>query len=72
MTIPATTVDVGEMLSSEHTRQKAENRECLLKILSNLRFLCRQGCAIRGHGDENDGNFHQLLMLRGEDDPKVK
>ena len=35
--------DVGEMLSSQHSQQKNENRECLLKILSNLKFLARQG-----------------------------
>ena len=49
VTIPATTRDVGELLSLEHSRQKAENRACLLKVLSNVRFLCRQGYAIRGH-----------------------
>ena len=41
------------------------------KGLSTLRFLARQGCAIRGHGDETDGNFHQLLKLRGEEDEMV-
>ena len=43
----------------------------LLKILSNLRFLARQSCAIRGDGDESDSNFIQLFKLRGEDDPRV-
>lgn len=69
--MPATTRDVGELLSSAHAREKAVNRRCLLKILSNLRFLARQACAIRGHGDETDGNFHQLLKLRSEDDKMV-
>ena len=26
---------------------------------------------IRGHGDETDGNFYQLLKLRGEEDEMV-
>ncbi len=43
-----------------------------LKVISYLRFLSRQGCAIRGHGDDNDGNFYQLLKLRAEEDKKVK
>ena len=42
----------------------------MLKILSYIKFLCWIGCVIRGHGDESDGNFHQLFLLRGEDDPK--
>ena len=57
VTIPATTRDIGELLSLEHFRQKADNMACLLKVLSNIRFLCRQGCAICGHRDEIDGNF---------------
>ena len=27
---------------------------------------------IRGHGDETESNFTQLLKLRGEDDPRVE
>ena len=43
----------------------------LLKILSSLRFLGRQGLPIRGDGDETDGNYIQLLTLRGEDDSRM-
>ena len=71
ITLPATTKDVGELLSTVHASEKATNRQCLLKILSNLRFIARQGSAIRGHGDETDSNYYQLLKLRGEDDEKV-
>ena len=63
--------DVGEALSTAHAQENLENRQCLLKILSNLRFLARQSCAIRGDGDEGDSNFMQLLKLRCEDDPKL-
>ena len=31
----------------------------------------RQGIAIRGDGDETNGNYTQLLMLRGEDDSRM-
>ena len=68
---PKTCPDVAEMLSSELARQKADNRQCLLKILSNLRFLARQGLAIRGSGDDKDSNFTQLLTLRSEDDGRI-
>jgi len=71
VTLPATTSDIGEMLCKAHSQEKYENRPVLLKILSNLRFLARQACAIRGDGDEADSNFMQLFKLRGEDNPKI-
>ena len=67
--IPLTWQDVGEMLSQEHAREKSENRQCLLRILSNIRFLARQGLAFRGDTDEGDSNFLQLLKLHSVDDP---
>jgi len=70
-TLPSTTKDIGEALSSAHAQEKLENRQCLLKIISNLRFLARQSCAIRGHSDESESNCVQLLTLRGEDDPRI-
>ena len=48
ITLPATTTDVGKMLSKAHAQEKSENRQVLLTILSNLRFLARQACAIKG------------------------
>lgn len=71
LTLPATTPNVGEMLSSTLAKEKAANRHCLLKVLSSLRFLARQGCGIRGHDDDKEGNFQQLFLLLAEDDPKV-
>ena len=75
VTLPAKCQDVGELLSTEHARGKEENQRCLLKILSSLRFLARQGCPFRGHNEtdaeSNDGNFYQLCKLRAEDDEKV-
>ena len=69
--IPSSYADVGEMLSSEYTQEKKNNRQCLLKILSNVAFLARQGLAFRGDGDEINSNFVQLLQLRGLDDPRI-
>ena len=59
------------MLSKAYAQEKSENRQVLLTVLSNLRFLARQACAIRGDGNENDSNFIQLFKLRCEDNPKV-
>ena len=47
------------------------NRDCLVKIFSTIRFLARQGLALRGHGDDSERNFRQALILRGEDDPTL-
>ena len=62
--------DIAETLQNELTKQKMENRQMLLKILWNIRFLARQSIAIRCDGDEENSNFIQLFKLRGEDDPK--
>ena len=44
-------------------------RTSLLKIISWLRCLARQGLPCRGHGDEKDANFQQLICFHAEDDP---
>ena len=69
-TLPATTGNVGEMLSRAHARERLENRDYLLKLFQNIRFLSRQGIALRGHDDANS-NFIQLLQLRSIDDSKI-
>ena len=42
------TMNVGTQLSAEYTEHKALNRKCLFAIMSNIRFLARQGLALRG------------------------
>ena len=59
------------MLPSQHAHQKKQNRECLLKIISNLKFLARQGLPLRGDGSEADSNFMQLMKLYAKDDPQL-
>ena len=71
VTLPATTRDVGESLSSQLAKDRLERRQCFLKLLSNVRFLARQALPLRGDGDESDSNYMQLLKLRGEDDARV-
>lgn len=71
VTLPKSTKDIGETLSERHANEKSENRRCLLKIISNIRFLARQGLPLRGDGNENDSNFIQLMKIRGEDDTKL-
>jgi hypothetical protein len=65
--VPNSSGDVGELLSSTHTADKKRNMKTLLKILSSIRFLARQGISLQGN-NYNSGNLQQLLLLRGEDD----
>ena len=64
------TPTVKEQLSNEAAKNRAENRRMLLKMISSIKYLLRQGLAIRGHS-ESEGNLVQLLSLRSEDDPKL-
>ena len=64
--------DIGEILSKQHALEKSSNRIYLLKVLSSLRFLARQGLPLRGDGDERDSIFYQPLLLHGEDDSTIQ
>ena len=55
--------DVVDMVSSEAEKQRFKNRQMLLKILTNIRFLARQGLPLRGswnkeYNIEIDSNCH--------------
>ena len=65
------TVHIGDILNKQAVTEKQANREYLLKVLSIVQFLARQGLAFRGDGDECDSNIHQLLLLRNEDFPPI-
>ena len=71
VSLPATTRNIGESLSKQHSKEKHEHRQCFLKLLANVKFLSRQGLPFRGSGDGSDSNFLQLLKLRGQDDPRI-
>ena len=63
--------DVVDMVSSEAEKQRFKNRQMLVEILTNIRFLARQGLLLRGswnkeYNIEIDSNFHQLILLRYE------
>lgn len=66
--IPAAHGDIAVLLSSQNAKQQESNRRCLAKVFECVRFLARQGVALRGDGDEKDGNLSQLLRLRAGDD----
>ena len=56
-------------MSKEHESEKEKARHCLLKIISALTYLARQGLAMRKGNAEFDSNFYQLLKAWAEDDP---
>ena len=68
--------DVGDLLSTEYAQQRAMNRSYLSKVLQNIIYLARQGLPLRGNwvsgvSCEQDSNFHQLMLLRANDDPSI-
>ena len=76
VTLPFSTQNLAESLSNLLWKEKLEQRQCFLKVLSNIRYLARQGLPLRGHGDtdtqtESESNFAQLMKLRGEDDSRI-
>ncbi len=71
ITLPASTGNIAEILSREVMKENEQNRSMLLKIISSIRILARQGLPLRGDGKEEDGNFMQVLKLKGEDDPLI-
>ena len=49
------------MLSKEHEVKKKHNRRILIQILKAIKFLGRQGLALRSDSDEPNCNFIQAL-----------
>ena len=56
---------VASQLSTKSQQLQQFHREGLLMQLKALRFLARQGIAIRGH-NETEGNLQQLLLTWSE------
>ena len=65
------TVHIGDILNKQAVTEKQANRKYLLKVLSIVRFLARQGLVFCGDGHECDSNIHQLLLLRSKDLPPI-
>ena len=71
VTLPSTTKDVGELLSNAHKAEKENARKMLHILLTSIKFLARQGLALRGDAMD-DSNLIQLLRLRSEDIPELE
>jgi len=57
---------VATQISQQKAQQQRDARTALLKLLTSIRYLARQGLAIRGH-ETDTGNFYQLVKLRCDD-----
>ena len=57
---------IAAQLAKQLKDEQLKSQACLLRIVSSLHFLARQGIPIRGHED-TEGNFMQLLQLRSSD-----
>ena len=55
---------VLEIANNALKKDQKERREKLMKQLQSLRFLLRQGLAVRGHSDTDEGNLYQLMKLQ--------
>lgn len=64
------TESIASKLNDQVKTEMMKARTCLMAIFTSLRFLCRQGLAIRGH-EEINSNFRQLLELRKHDIPEL-
>ena len=62
---------VASLLSASLRKEQAEHRTMLMKLLSSLKLLLRQGSAIRRHKEE-EGNLYEVLKCRGEDVPGLE
>ena len=60
--------DVGEMCNHSHKEEKKANRKMFMHILKITRFLVRQWLPSRGHNDDTESNFIQLLRLHKAND----
>ena len=65
------TVNIAGILNSKKKEQKVQRQHMLLKLLSALRFLARQGLASQSH-EESEGNMIQLLHMWSTHDANLK
>lgn len=62
---------ISSRLNAQADKLLASRRNALLKQLNAIKFLLRQGIALRGH-DDTCGNLHQLLVMLSGDCADVK
>ena len=66
-----TSMNIGAVLDAKRKEQQLQRRQMLQKHLSSVRYLARQGLALRGH-EESEGNMLQLLQMWSAHDSDIK
>ncbi len=66
-TAASSSTDIATRLSNKREKSQKLNRTMLMKVLSCIRYLARQGLPLRGHNNDIEGNLYQLLLLQAED-----
>uniref|UniRef100_A0A3B5QLP4 TTF-type domain-containing protein n=1 Tax=Xiphophorus maculatus TaxID=8083 RepID=A0A3B5QLP4_XIPMA len=59
---------VHTQLASALAKTQQDARHCLVEIMECVRYLARQGIAMRGHAS-NEGNLFHLVKLKAKNDP---
>ena len=70
-----TSTDIRVQLRAQCEDYKSFHRDKLMKLLSCIQYLSRQGLALRGHNkcaDVLDGNLHQWLILLSQNNISMK
>lgn len=66
----STSSGIGAQLSAQLERDQKYHRTMLMKLLSCIKYLARQGLPFRGHNEDAEsfeGNLYQLLLLEARD-----
>lgn len=69
--LPKQCGDIAESMQHGLRKEKETNRRMLAVIVRSVKYLARQGLALRGHL-HNEGNFIQLLNMQAETDGELK
>jgi Domain of unknown function (DUF4371)/hAT family C-terminal dimerisation region len=67
----ATSDSIGTQLSKKLCSEQVTAFGVLMKIITSVRYLARQGLALRGH-EHDEGNLEELLNLREAECPDLK
>ena len=62
---------IDVQLNTQKIQEQVVASRCLDVIVSSVLFLGRQGLALHGEDDNDEGNFLQLLQLRATDVPEL-
>ena len=61
---------IGAQLSAQLQCDQKHHQNMLMKLLSCIKYLARQGLPFRGHNEDAEsfeGNLYQLLLLEARD-----